>query len=379
MGNSLVFNGINSSRYGVIISGGGTYATPERDVSVMTVPGRNGDLIIDNGRFNNIQITYTAGISKGFETKFLPFIRALKAVKGYARLVDSYHPDYYRLASFRSELVPDVGTIMRSGHFDLVFDCKPQRYLKSGDKEIELNWTDNPVVVGGTDWDGYSDLDSDAQAQVDELGLMDYSVEFPRFTLPRNTKYVVEKHPDNSRVWIFPNMHVLGSGEYGLQYGSYTSAGAIYHAAYGTSPFLSVWDDTEEIYTPSYFATKITNPTDYPAHPLIRIYFDPSANPARWRFDSAFGIDADNFVKYDYFTDHANTVRSDSTILIDCELFNAYSKDLTGTKVVNHNGGVTFEGQLTIPPGESVFRISNFRPVFDNVLKVTMTPRWWTL
>ena len=109
MGNSLIFDGINSADYGVILSGGGTYATPERDVTVVSVPGRNGDVILDNGRYNNIQIVYTAGISKGFETKFLPFIGALKAVKGYAKLFDSYHPEEFRLASFRSELVPEVG------------------------------------------------------------------------------------------------------------------------------------------------------------------------------------------------------------------------------------------------------------------------------
>lgn len=376
MGNSLIFDGINSADYGVILSGGGTYATPERDVTVVSVPGRNGDVILDNGRYNNIQIVYTAGISKGFETKFLPFIGALKAVKGYARLFDSYHPEEFRLASFRSELVPEVGTIMRSGHFELVFDCMPQRFLKSGEQEIELNFTTDPISTGGTDWDVYSDLDATAKSEVDALGLNVRS-EYPKFTLPRNTSYVVMRSPSEN-FWIYPNDNLLGTGSYRTDSVS-CDAGDEYHVSFTSGPFLSVWDDTAEIYSPSYFATHIYNPTEYAAAPLIKIYFDPEAAPGDWNLDTAFGIDGDNYVFYDYFTDTGNKVWSSNEVFIDCDSFEAYSGSVAGIGRISHNSGVTFGPGLLIPPGESVFRVSNFRASFTNVLKITLIPRWWRL
>lgn len=375
MGNSLIFDGINSADYGVILSGGGTYATPERDVTVVSVPGRNGDVILDNGRYNNIQIVYTAGISKGFETKFLPFIGALKAVKGYARLVDSYHPEEFRLASFRSELVPEVGTIMRSGKFELVFDCMPQRFLKSGEQEIELNFTTDPISIGGTDWDSYSDLDASAKSQVDELGLSVIN-EYPKFTLPRDTDYVVMRSP-NENYWIYPNDALINGGYRTDSAGC--DAGDTYHAASASSPFLSVWDDTAEIYSPSYFATHIYNPTEYAAAPLIKIYYDPDVAPGLWDLDTAFGIDGDNYVRYNSFTDTGTVIWASNEVYIDCDSFEAYSDSAAGIGRVSHNSGVIFGPGLLIPPGESVFRVSNFRASFTNVLKIALIPRWWRL
>ena len=47
---TFTFDGVNSERFGLWISGAGTYDTPERDVALVSVPGRNGDLEFYNGR-----------------------------------------------------------------------------------------------------------------------------------------------------------------------------------------------------------------------------------------------------------------------------------------------------------------------------------------
>ena len=60
----LTFNGKNSAEFGVWISGGGTYNAPARDVEMVSVPGRNGDISYDNGRFQNVAVTYPAFISR---------------------------------------------------------------------------------------------------------------------------------------------------------------------------------------------------------------------------------------------------------------------------------------------------------------------------
>ena len=136
--NSFIFGDVNSVNYGVWLTGSGTFSAPERDVEMVPVPGRNGDLIIDNGRWNNITVTYPANIPHGFDDKFSAFRSAMCRQRGYQRLEDTYHPDEYRLASFSDGFIPETIPLNRGGEFDIVFNCKPQRFLKAGDKPIQL-------------------------------------------------------------------------------------------------------------------------------------------------------------------------------------------------------------------------------------------------
>lgn len=134
----LVFNGKSSLDFETWISGTGTFDSPERDVENISVPGRSGDLIVDNKRFLNVSVTYPAFIVKDFKANFDALKAFLLAEPGYHRLEDSYHPEHFRLAQFKGAIRPDMRALNRSGSFDLVFDCKPQRYLKSGEKQISL-------------------------------------------------------------------------------------------------------------------------------------------------------------------------------------------------------------------------------------------------
>ena len=132
----FTFNGKSSLDYEVVISGGGTFKSPNRDVESISVPGRNGDLHIDNERFNNVEITYPAFIVKAFKENFSAFKAFLLSQRGYKRLEDTYHPDYYRLACFKSAVEPDMTTRNLSGSFNVTFDCDPRCFLKSGEKTI---------------------------------------------------------------------------------------------------------------------------------------------------------------------------------------------------------------------------------------------------
>lgn len=128
----LRFDGKSSLDYDVRISGSGTYAAPARDVQSVSVPGRNGDLHIDNGRFSNVKIKYPAYITKNFRENFDAFKAFMLSRIGYKKLEDSYHPEYYRMACYSQAVEPKMSTLNRAGSFDLVFDCDPRRFLKSG-------------------------------------------------------------------------------------------------------------------------------------------------------------------------------------------------------------------------------------------------------
>ena len=47
---SFTFNGQSSPDFGLIISGKDIYSAPAPDVSFVSVPGRDGDVLIDQGK-----------------------------------------------------------------------------------------------------------------------------------------------------------------------------------------------------------------------------------------------------------------------------------------------------------------------------------------
>lgn len=130
----LTFDGKSSRDFEVWISGSGTFDAPERDVESIEIPGRNGDLHIDNGRFRNIPIKYPAFITKDFRHNFDAFKEYMLSQRGYKRLEDSYNPEYYRMAAYKNAISPEMAPLNRAGSFDIIFDCDPRRFLKSGEK-----------------------------------------------------------------------------------------------------------------------------------------------------------------------------------------------------------------------------------------------------
>lgn len=136
----LIFGDVDTSTFGVWLTGSGTFSAPTRDVEYISVPGRNGDLIIDNGKWNNIDVTYPANIPPlvDMDSKLAGLRAALCRHVGYVRLEDTYHPDEYRRAAFTSGLEPVPSPDNKGADFNLVFSCKPQRFLKSGDTPIKL-------------------------------------------------------------------------------------------------------------------------------------------------------------------------------------------------------------------------------------------------
>ena len=136
--NYFVFGDLNSKDFNVFISGEYTFASPERDVDIVAVAGRDGTLSIDNGRFNNVEIKYPCALVHDFRQNYNSFKAAILAQKGYKRLADSYDVDHFRRARFLSSLDPEMTQLNRHGQFDVIFDCDPRRFLKIGDKVKEF-------------------------------------------------------------------------------------------------------------------------------------------------------------------------------------------------------------------------------------------------
>ena len=132
MRNYFTLAGTVSTTYGVYISGQGTFSAPAREYNMVPIPGRNGDLVGNAKRFENLELTYPAFIYTNFDTNLSDFKNFLLSLVGYQTLTDTYHPNEFRKALYAGPFEPDVEKKNDAGSFDIVFNCKPQRYLNSG-------------------------------------------------------------------------------------------------------------------------------------------------------------------------------------------------------------------------------------------------------
>lgn len=138
MRNWIIFNGKSLKDFGVYISGSGTYNSPERDIEKIEIPGRDGDLTIDNGRYKNIPLSYPAFIYENFSENVEALRNFLLSQKGYVRLEDTYHPKEFRKARYSGGFETTPIDELYAGEFTLNFDCYPQRFLKEGEQVINV-------------------------------------------------------------------------------------------------------------------------------------------------------------------------------------------------------------------------------------------------
>lgn len=132
--NTIRFNNNDlTSVYGVSYDGSQLFDTPDKDVTFFPIPGKNGDLSISNDRFNNIEISINCFIRTNFKENYSNLINFLASQEGYGRLETSTEDDIYREAAFVKGIQPDTGAFLKYGQFTLVFNCKPQKWLKSGE------------------------------------------------------------------------------------------------------------------------------------------------------------------------------------------------------------------------------------------------------
>ena len=134
--NSFTYNGVSSLDMGLRIESKNVFSAPQYDVKFQSIPGRDGDLILPNGRFPNVQVTYSVFLP----AKTLQELRQkLTAVKSwlftepdrYHELRDTYDTTAFRRAVINTQL--DIeDQLNRIGVFTVSFSCLPYKYLNSG-------------------------------------------------------------------------------------------------------------------------------------------------------------------------------------------------------------------------------------------------------
>lgn len=115
------------------------FGSSAASVEKVSIPGRSGDIIISNNRYENYPLTYPVW----FRCKKDEVAQRMRAVKAwlnascdYRRLADTYNEGYFRLASFYSSTEPEV--VGNTARFEIVFDCKPYLYRCDGDIWLDI-------------------------------------------------------------------------------------------------------------------------------------------------------------------------------------------------------------------------------------------------
>ena len=133
--NYFIFNGQSSLELGIRIKSKNIYSSGKRDLTLVSIPGRDGELVNSNKRFVNSTVSYTCFLPAKSIAELNTKIRNVKKwlfvdSDQYHELTDSYDPTFMRYAIFNSKLdIADEAN--RIGTFTITFSSKPFRYLVS--------------------------------------------------------------------------------------------------------------------------------------------------------------------------------------------------------------------------------------------------------
>lgn len=135
------YNGKESSDYGIVVEQPPSYSWPEKAYVHYKVKGRNGDILLDPKKYENVKKTYKIAVydSNGFysaATKISSFLHKYSGTE-YIRLEDTYEPDVYMMGIYEESY--DLENILgQAGRGEISFSCKPQKFLITGNRKVTI-------------------------------------------------------------------------------------------------------------------------------------------------------------------------------------------------------------------------------------------------
>ena len=138
---SLTINGLEVTRslvqtdYNIYVDTAAWFNKPKKNIETVNIPGRNGDLVIDYDTYQNVLITfpciikYDSAVNINPLYKYNDLINVLSTIKGYSTLLTDADPNFSREGVFIPQQVPKIKRQGNDIYFDLVFNCKPQRFV----------------------------------------------------------------------------------------------------------------------------------------------------------------------------------------------------------------------------------------------------------
>lgn len=208
---TFYLNGIDAASAGIHLQKPIVFSEAIPNIESKTIPGRNGALIFDTGSYKNRSGTASCFcLQEDVEAAVSSAGRFLMGGRGYRRLETSDDPDHYWMVRIKNS--PQIEMRLRVlAPFEIKFDCKPQRFLKSGENKTSFTasgsisnqygqtvlplitlygqgagqLTIGDCVVDVKALDGTLYIDSDTQNAYDDNGNQNINIDAPVFpTLP---------------------------------------------------------------------------------------------------------------------------------------------------------------------------------------------------
>lgn len=146
----IIWNGIPSTEVPVVVEHPPGRRVPRRKMSVVSVPGSNREILIQQDAYESVSQEYEIHIPSNRPRldRAIHKVMDWLQVPGYNRLEDSYDPHVFRLAYYVGE--QDIENILnKGGKARIEFRCRPERWLKSGEEPISL--TTGKTIYNPTD------------------------------------------------------------------------------------------------------------------------------------------------------------------------------------------------------------------------------------
>lgn len=132
--NYFTFNGRCSTEFDLVVERFPAQPKPARKMESVSIPGRNGDLLVDTGGYENVTISYQCYF-RGSPEQASRIAAWLYAKAEYTRLGDTYHPGCYRKAVFLGPV--DIENYLnRKGRLTIQFSCLPELWLHDGEQPV---------------------------------------------------------------------------------------------------------------------------------------------------------------------------------------------------------------------------------------------------
>lgn len=114
---------------------------PNRKVTVTQIAGTNREDVQMEDAWETYDQPYSLFVGDGSEDSVRQAMDEVSRIlfkKGWQILIDDYDPDYYRLAYFKDTFETE-NRYTRLGRFDVVFHCRPERFLIAGNTPLEAS------------------------------------------------------------------------------------------------------------------------------------------------------------------------------------------------------------------------------------------------
>lgn len=143
----ITWNNVRSDTLGIKVEKYPNYTKPKRKMDVYNIPGRNGDIVMMQDAWENVEQKYDIWVGDDTDHSihdiFTAIANWLYTPVGYKNLADDFDPDHFRLAYLEGPVDIESLSIGRAGKATLTFICKPQRFLVSGNVNIIISASDN--------------------------------------------------------------------------------------------------------------------------------------------------------------------------------------------------------------------------------------------